>query len=158
MKYFGTDGIRQKANEFTPEFLTKIVAGLVETSYDDAGIIWPVALAPYEVCVCPVKATDPASVDAAEKIAAELEAAGVDVIVDDRDQRPGVKFKDADLIGFPVRVTIGKSLAEGKVEVKWRWDSESTLIGLDEIAALADAVKTERATGEKFKAAKAQRQ
>ncbi len=69
-----------------------------------------------------------------------------------------MKFKDADLIGFPVRVTIGKSLADGKVEVKWRWDSESTLIGLDEIAALADAVKAERATGEKFKAAKAQRQ
>lgn len=138
--------------------VSRIVAGLVETSYDDAGIIWPVALAPYEVCVCPVKATDPASVDAAEKIAAELEAAGVDVIVDDRDQRPGVKFKDADLIGFPVRVTIGKSLADGKVEVKWRWDSESTLIGLDEIAALADAIKAERATGEKFKAAKAQRQ
>lgn len=134
--------------------VSRIIAGLVETSWDDAGIIWPVALAPYEVCVCPVKATDEPSMQAAEKIAAELEAAGVDVLLDDRDQRPGVKFKDADLIGFPVRITIGKSLAEGKVEVKWRWDSDSTLISLDEIGALAAQIQEERATGAKFKAAK----
>ncbi|MBR4751134.1 MAG: proline--tRNA ligase [Thermoguttaceae bacterium] len=138
--------------------VSRIIAGLAETSHDDFGIIWPVALAPYEICVCPVKATDPVAMEAAEKIAAGLEAAGCDVILDDRDERPGVKFKDADLIGFPVRVTIGKGLADGKVEVKWRWDSESTLVSVDDIVeTLAAQVKEERATGSKFYAAKNKR-
>ena len=135
--------------------VSRVVAGLVETSWDDAGIVWPVALAPYEVCVCPIKATDEASMAAAEKIAAELEAQGVDVIVDDRDQRPGVKFKDADLIGFPVRVTIGKSLQDGQVEVKWRWEKDATLVSVDEVAAkLAADLAEERKTGARFAEAK----
>ncbi|MCF0233413.1 MAG: proline--tRNA ligase [Thermoguttaceae bacterium] len=135
--------------------VSRVVAGIVETSNDDAGIVFPVALAPYEVCVCPVKATDPEAIAAAEKIAAELEAAGVDVIVDDRDQRPGVKFKDADLIGFPVRVTIGKSLAEGKVEVKWRWESDARLVDVADVAAtLAAELAEERKTSARFKAAR----
>ena len=137
--------------------ISRIIAGLAETSNDASGIIWPVALAPYEVCVCPVKATDHDAMAAAEKIVDELEASGVDVILDDRDQRPGVKFKDADLVGFPVRITIGKSLAEGKVEVKWRWDADSSLRGLDEIGALAAEIADERATGARFKAAKARK-
>jgi prolyl-tRNA synthetase len=96
---------------------------------------------------------------AAEKIAAELEAQGVDVIVDDRDQRPGVKFKDADLIGFPVRVTIGKSLQDGQVEVKWRWEKDATLVSVDEVAAkLAADLAEERKTGARFAAAKKERE
>jgi prolyl-tRNA synthetase len=139
--------------------VSRVVAGLVETSWDDAGIVWPVALAPYEVCVCPIKATDEASMAAAEKIASELEALGVDVIVDDRDQRPGVKFKDADLIGFPVRVTIGKSLQDGQVEVKWRWEKDATLVSVDEVAAkLAADLAEERKTGARFAEAKKARE
>jgi prolyl-tRNA synthetase len=135
--------------------VSRIVAGLAETSHDDFGIIWPVSLAPYEICVCPVKASDPAAMEAAEKITAGLQAAGCDVILDDRDERPGVKFKDADLIGFPVRVTIGKGLADGNVEIKWRWDSESTLVSVDDVVGLLAAqVKEERVTGERFTAAK----
>lgn len=135
--------------------VSRIVAGLAETSHDEHGIIWPVALAPYEVCVCPVKASDPAAMEAAEKIAAGLEAAGVDVILDDRDERPGVKFKDADLIGFPVRVTIGKGLANGEVEVKWRWDADSTLVKVDGVVeTLAAQLKEERETAARFYAAK----
>ena len=135
--------------------VSRIVAGLAETSHDEHGIIWPVALAPYEVCVCPVKASDPAAMEAAEKIAAGLEAAGVDVILDDRDERPGVKFKDADLIGFPVRVTIGKGLANGEVEVKWRWDADSTLVKVDGVVeTLAAQLKVERETAARFYAAK----
>ena len=135
--------------------VSRIVAGLAETSHDEHGIIWPVALAPYEVCVCPVKASDPAAMEAAEKIAAGLEAAGVDVILDDRDERPGVKFKDADLIGFPVRVTIGKGLANGEVEVKWRWDADSTLVKVDDVVeTLAAQLKEERETAARFYAAK----
>lgn len=139
--------------------VSRLVAGLVETSWDDAGIVWPVSLAPYEVCVCPVKATDEASAAAAEKIASELEALGVDVIVDDRDQRPGVKFKDADLIGFPVRVTIGKSLQDGQVEVKWRWEKDATLVSVEEVAAkLAADLAEERKTGARFAEAKKARE
>lgn len=135
--------------------VSRIVAGLAETSHDEHGIIWPVALAPYEVCVCPVKASDPAAMEVAEKIAAGLEAAGVDVILDDRDERPGVKFKDADLIGFPVRVTIGKGLANGEVEVKWRWDADSTLVKVDGVVeTLAAQLKEERETAARFYAAK----
>ncbi len=135
--------------------VSRIVAGLAETSHDEHGIIWPVALAPYEVCVCPVKASDPAAMEAAEKIAAGLETAGADVILDDRDERPGVKFKDADLIGFPVRVTIGKGLANGEVEVKWRWDADSTLVKVDGVVeTLAAQLKEERETAARFYAAK----
>ena len=135
--------------------VSRIVAGLAETSHDESGLIWPVALAPYEVCVCPVKATDPEALQAAEAIAAELEARGVDVIIDDRDERPGAKFKDADLIGFPVRITIGKGLAEGKVEVKWRWSQDSELVSVNNVAAqLADELKDERATHKRFSASK----
>lgn len=135
--------------------VSRIIAGLAETSHDDFGIIWPVALAPYEVCVCPVKANDEESMAAAQKIADGLEAAGVDVILDDRDERPGVKFKDADLIGFPVRITIGKSLKDGQVEVKWRWDSSSSLVGVDEVVeTLVAQLNDERATNARFYAAK----
>ena len=77
------------------------------------------------------------------------------IIVDDRDQRPGVKFKDADLIGFPVRVTIGKSLQDGQVEVKWRWEKDATLVSVDEVAAkLAADLAEERKTGARFAEAK----
>lgn len=135
--------------------VSRIIAGLAETSHDDHGIIWPVSLAPYEVCVCPVKATDDAAMAAAEKIAAGLEAAGVDAILDDRDERPGVKFKDADLIGFPVRVTIGKGLADGKVEVKWRWEEEASLVSVDSVVdELVGQLKEERDTNARFYAAK----
>ncbi|MDO5308340.1 MAG: proline--tRNA ligase [Planctomycetia bacterium] len=135
--------------------VNRIIAGLAETSHDDNGLIWPVALAPYEVCVCPVKASDPEVMTVAEKITDDLQALGVDVILDDRDQRPGVKFKDADLIGFPVRITLGKSLADGQVEVKWRWDENSSLVSVDTVVSeLAQALQEERRTNARFTAAK----
>jgi prolyl-tRNA synthetase len=102
--------------------INRIIAGLVETSYDANGIIWPVSLAPYEVEVVPLRVTDEASMKVADQLQSELSAAGVDVLVDDRDQRPGVKFKDSDLIGIPLRVVIGdRGLKEGQLEIKWRW-------------------------------------
>ena len=135
--------------------VNRIVAGLAETSWDEAGLIWPVAVCPYEVCVCPVKATDEASMTAALKIYEGLRAAGVDVILDDRDQRAGVKFKDSDLIGFPLRVTIGaKALAKGKVEVKWRWEKEPELLPLESAAEqIAALIAEEKKTGEKIRKA-----
>ena len=102
--------------------VTRTLQAVIEQCNDKDGIVWPLAVAPYAVCITPLAvAKDSAVMQLAEKIYAELTAAGVEVILDDRDERPGVKFKDADLVGFPLRVSIGeKSLANGEVELKPR--------------------------------------
>lgn len=109
--------------------VNRILASLIETSYDKDGIIWPASLSPAEVVVIPVKMNDEEVTQAAEEIYGKLIDAGIDAIIDDRDKSPGIKFKDADLVGFPVQVVIGKkSLAEGKVEVVERRGKKSELI------------------------------
>jgi prolyl-tRNA synthetase len=102
--------------------VTRTLQAVIEQCNDKDGIIWPLSVAPYTVCITPLGvAPDSAVMKLAEKIYAELTACGVDVILDDRDERPGVKFKDADLVGFPIRLGIGeKSLAKGEVELKPR--------------------------------------
>jgi prolyl-tRNA synthetase len=108
--------------------VNRIVASAIEVidgnaaGHDEQGIIWPRSIAPYDVLLCSLQ-NDPESqtVAIAHRIAASLEAKGFEVLVDDRDERPGVKFKDADLIGIPLRITVGeRGLAEGNVEVKAR--------------------------------------
>ena len=132
--------------------VNRIIAGLVETSYDKDGIIWPVAIAPYEVLLVPVKVPDEPSMKVAQQLHDQLQAAGVDVLVDDRDCRAGVKFKDADLIGIPLRVVIGdRGLKEGKLEIKWRWEKQAEMIALDGAAEmLAALVREERAGAKRF--------
>ncbi len=101
--------------------VTRTMAAAVEQNHDDKGILWPVSLAPFEVIVVPVKNDDRASAEAAMRLHDELEASGIDVIIDDRDERAGVKFNDADLLGIPLRVTIGpRGLANGMIEIKMR--------------------------------------
>ena len=102
--------------------ITRTLQAIIEQSNDKDGIIWPLAVAPYQVCITPlVVAPDSPAMTLAEKIYAELTTRGVDVILDDRDDRPGVKFKDSELVGFPLRIGIGeKSLAKGEVEIKPR--------------------------------------
>ncbi len=101
--------------------INRIVAGLAETSFDENGLIWPLSVAPYEVLVIPLNVTDPETMQLAERFYRELSEAGIDVLMDDRDARAGFKFKDADLIGIPLRLVIGgKGLKEGQVELKWR--------------------------------------
>ena len=102
--------------------VTRTMQAVIEQCNDKDGIIWPISVAPYTVCITPLAVgADTAVMKLAEQIYAELSAKGVDVILDDRDDRPGVKFKDADLVGFPIRLAIGeKSLAKGEVELKWR--------------------------------------
>jgi len=102
--------------------VTRTLQAVIEQSNDKDGIVWPLNVAPYRVCITPLSvAPESPAMQLAEKIYAELTAQGVDVILDDRDDRPGVKFKDADLVGFPLRVGLGeKSLAKGEVEVKPR--------------------------------------
>jgi prolyl-tRNA synthetase len=102
--------------------ITRTLQSIIEQCNDKDGIIWPLSVAPYRVCITPLN-VDPnnEAMKLAEKIYAELTAHGVDVILDDRDERPGVKFKDADLVGFPIRIGIGeKSLAKGEIEIKPR--------------------------------------
>ncbi len=106
--------------------VNRIVAGAVEASHDDNGIIWPLNLAPYEVLIVPISIDPQGPVMAkVAEITNQLESSGADVLIDDRDQRPGPKFKDADLIGIPLRVVVGdRGLKEGKVEIKWRHESD----------------------------------
>lgn len=102
--------------------ITRTLQAIIEQCNDKDGIVWPLSVAPYQVCLTPLAvAPDSAVMKLAEQIYAELTSKGVEVILDDRDERPGVKFKDADLVGFPIRLGIGeKSLAKGEVEVKRR--------------------------------------
>lgn len=101
--------------------VNRIVAGLAETSHDEKGLIWPITVAPFEVLVIPLKTDDEETMQLAEKVYAELKEQGIDVLLDDRPARPGVKFNDADLIGIPFRLVIGgKGLQEGLIEVKAR--------------------------------------
>ena len=101
------------------------MAAAIEQSNDADGIIWPRAIAPLEVVVVPVNAKVPEQFALAEKLYTEMKAAGIDVLLDDRRERAGVKFKDADLIGYPLRVTVGpKAIEEDKVEVRVRRTGE----------------------------------
>ncbi|HHN77981.1 MAG TPA: hypothetical protein ENK11_04815, partial [Phycisphaerales bacterium] len=105
--------------------VSRTMAACVEMSHDDNGIIWPTPVAPYHVLITLIKPEDEATRSAAKSIADSLSAAGVDVLIDDRKERPGVKFKDADLIGIPVRITIGpKTLEQGGAELKHRRDPD----------------------------------
>ena len=102
--------------------VTRTLQAVIEQCNDKDGIIWPLSVAPYTVCLTPLSVVPGSPVmTLAEKIYAELQAKGVDVLLDDRDERPGVKFKDSELVGFPIRIGIGeKSLAKGEVELKLR--------------------------------------
>jgi prolyl-tRNA synthetase len=102
--------------------VTRTLQAIIEQSNDKDGIIWPKSVAPYTVCITPLGVAPGSEVmKLAEQIYSELSAKGIEVILDDRDDRPGVKFKDADLVGFPIRIAIGeKSLANGEVEIKVR--------------------------------------
>lgn len=102
--------------------VTRTLQAIIEQCNDKDGIVWPLAVAPYQVCVTPLNvAADNGCMQMAQKLHDELTAKGIEVILDDRDERPGVKFKDADLVGFPIRVAIGeKSLANSEVEIKPR--------------------------------------
>lgn len=108
--------------------ISRTAAAAVEAHHDDWGIKWPLAIAPYHVVIVPVSTKDELQMNVATKMYEELLAAGVEAVLDDRDERPGVKFKDADLIGFPFRITVGKTINEGNVEFVVRATGEKTAI------------------------------
>lgn len=123
----------------------RTVAAAIEQNHDDKGIIWPLPLAPFEALVVPLNMNDAEVVQAAETIYEALREKGVDVLFDDRKERPGVKFNDADLVGIPVRAVIGsRSLANDQVEISLRRDGEKRLVPLAKVAeAVLDAIVLE---------------
>ena len=122
--------------------VSRTVQAVIEQSHDKDGIIWPASVAPFQVCICLLDPDNAEVSKVANELEQQLEASGVDVIVDDRAERPGVKFKDADLIGFPVRVVVGaKGLANGGVEVKRRADDKSKM----KVAPVAEALEVIKA-------------
>jgi prolyl-tRNA synthetase len=115
---------------------SRLIAAIIEASHDENGIVWPEAVAPFDVAILNLKTGDAATDAASERLYRELEAAGRDVLYDDRDERPGGKFATADLIGVPWQVLIGpKGLAEGKVELKHRATGEREHLALEDVIA-----------------------
>jgi prolyl-tRNA synthetase len=117
--------------------VTRTLAAVVEQHYDEDGILWPVSVAPYHVIVTIVKQGDPDQTALAEQIYGRLLAAGVEALLDDRDERAGVKFKDADILGVPIRITVGKAAAAGLVEYKLRREKNISEKTADEAVAAA---------------------
>jgi prolyl-tRNA synthetase len=127
--------------------VTRIAAAAIEQNHDKDGIVWPVAIAPFEVALLSLQAGDAQVTEVAERLYAELGKAGIEVLFDDRDERPGVKFKDADLVGLPYRIAVGKKgVAEGVVELKARRSPDVLKVKIDEVVRMvAEKVAAERA-------------
>lgn len=120
--------------------VTRTLAAIVEQHHDENGIIWPMSVAPYHVIITLVKPDDEAQKEVAEHIHEALENAGIEVLLDDRNERPGVKFKDADLLGIPIRITVGKRAGEGFVEYKLRREADKQELIFEE--AVIRAIET----------------
>jgi prolyl-tRNA synthetase len=116
--------------------IERILTAAIEQSNDKNGFWLPPSIAPFSVVVTVTNISDVALREAGEKLAAELDGAGLDVLLDDRDERAGVKFKDADLVGIPYRINVGKKAAEGIVELVTRATAISVDVGLGEVATL----------------------
>jgi len=137
-KYSETLGLRlsgEDETELVPTMgcygigITRTVAAVIEQHHDGNGIVWPKSVAPYHVLITEINPGDGAINETSEKIYSELRSRGVEVLLDDRDERPGYKFKDADLVGMPLRITVGpKGLAAGQVELKWRRDGTTAAV------------------------------
>ncbi|MCO6435633.1 MAG: proline--tRNA ligase [Phycisphaerae bacterium] len=124
--------------------LNRIMAAAIEAWHDDKGISWPMSVAPFEVVICALDMRDDTVTGMAQRLHGELQAAGVDVIYDDRDQRAGFKFNDADLIGFPIRLTVGKrGLAEGAIEITLRRTGEVTKAAPEKVVEVVRKLRDE---------------
>jgi prolyl-tRNA synthetase len=113
----------------------RLLAAAIEQNHDDKGIMWPVSIAPYQIYLCLLYKENTKVAETAEKLYSSLETAGLEVLFDDREESPGVKFNDADLLGMPVRVTVSpRTLEKDSVEVKLRSMKESELVPLEKVA------------------------
>jgi prolyl-tRNA synthetase len=114
--------------------INRTMAAIIEQNNDDNGIVWPLAVAPFKVIVIPAVTKNDEQMKAANELYESLKASGIEVLLDDRDERAGVKFKDADLIGIPIRITVGKKISEGLVEYKLRNSADTELVTIDAAA------------------------
>lgn len=122
--------------------ISRTAAAAVEAHYDEHGIKWPIAIAPYHVVIVPVNIKDELQMKVANEMYEKLQSAGIEVVLDDRDERAGVKFKDADLIGFPFRVTVGKTINDGCVEFKVReTDEQEKYTPQEAVEKLVESIK-----------------
>ena len=126
--------------------IERLLAAVIEANHDEEGIVWPRALAPFDVHIVAIQPDKPGVREAAERLYEELSAAGVAVLYDDREETPGVKFNDADLLGMPLRVTVSpRNLEKGSLEVKGRTEGEARMMPLEEAV---EAVRGEVGTYE----------
>jgi prolyl-tRNA synthetase len=124
--------------------LGRLLAAVVEQSHDDKGIIWPLCVAPYQVYLCPLSLDKSAVAPMAEKLYQELQKEGIEVLFDDRNDSPGIKFNDADLLGIPLRLTLSpRTLQSQSVEAKWRTEKETRLLSLDNLAVQVNKLLNE---------------
>jgi len=112
--------------------VTRTIASIIEQHHDENGIVWPLAVAPYHISLITVNVKDEEQVEAANELYEELISMGVEVLLDDRNERVGVKFKDSELMGIPMRITVGKKVSDGEVEFKLR-DSEMEVIKISDV-------------------------
>ena len=125
--------------------VTRTMAAIIEQHHDENGIIWPIAVAPYHVMITVMKPEDRVQAEIAEEIYQTLRKASVEVLIDDRKERPGVKFKDADLLGIPIRLTVGRGAADGMIEYKMRRDADKTEMTVEEgIRKAIDTISSEK--------------
>ena len=127
--------------------VTRTLAAVVEQHHDENGIIWPISVAPYHCIITLINPKDDVQSELAESIYTSLQGMGVEVLFDDRAERPGVKFKDADLLGIPIRITVGKLAGEGQVEYKLRRDEDKTVLSAEQAVAAASQIVSEEADG-----------
>ncbi len=124
--------------------LGRLLAAMVEQSHDDKGIIWPLSIAPYQVHLCPLSLDKPGVAATADKVYQGLQREGIEVLFDDRDDSPGIKFNDADLLGMPLRLTLSpRTMQSDSVEAKWRTEKEAQLLPLDNLTVQVDKLLKE---------------
>ncbi len=113
--------------------IERIIAAVVEQNHDEKGIIWPMCIAPYKVCIVLINPKDEQQLKIANELYEKLNNLGIETILDDRNERPGVKFNDMDLIGIPVRITVGKRVVDNQLELKLRTSQEAKIVAIDDI-------------------------
>ena len=113
--------------------ISRLMAAVIEGNYDDDGIIWPFSVSPYSALLLPMNMEEKDIQQTTEELYHSLQKNGIDVIMDDRKVSPGVKFKDGDLLGIPLRIVVGKSLKDGKIELKLRREKKTELVKVEDI-------------------------
>lgn len=116
--------------------VSRILSAVVEQSHDEQGIVWPISIAPFHVHLVPISVKDEVQMNLAEQLYQQMSKQGIEVLIDDREERPGVKFKDSDLIGIPIRIVIGKDAAQGLVEFVERGAGNKTIVEADQVLQL----------------------